>query len=86
MFLRKRNFFHLCSMTERIITTLEAWDDFEKTILPTLRERWEVMNVINQARRDRAKGLLGDKRIKRILTDYAPERYRFEERVILIEP
>lgn len=73
-------------MVEKIITTLEAWDDFEARVLPGLNLNWRVMNTLNQARRDRGKGLLGERRVKKILKEYAPGRYRFEERVILLDP
>lgn len=73
-------------MAERILTTIEAWDDFEANVLPGISEHWKIMNTLNQARRDRARGLLGQKRIKNLLEKHAPDRYRFEQRVILIEP
>lgn len=73
-------------MAERILTTMEAWDDFESNVLPGISAHWKIMNTLNQARRDRARGLLGEGRVKNILEKYAPDRYRFERRVILIEP
>ena len=82
----KRKFLQLCGMEERNITHIEAWDDFEANILPSIRVHWIDMNTLHQARRDRAKGRLGKARIERILKTYAAGRYRFEERVMLIEP
>lgn len=74
-------------MNERIISTAEAWRDFRVNIFPALNGiPWQEMNTIKQALRDEARDLLGEKRIKKLLTKYAPDRYRFEERVILIEP
>lgn len=74
-------------MKERELTIFQAWEDFEKNILPTLKGkiRWQEFNRVQQARRDYAAEKLKEKRIRNLLTKYAPDRYRFEERVILIE-
>lgn len=65
------------------ITVAEAWRDFAENVIPTLELPGEEMNTVNQARRDEGKKLLGGKRIKGILTTYAPGRYQFIEEVIL---
>lgn len=77
---------------EKQLTPAEAFADF--LIWVKASGRWGSLskahrNRIITARRDAEgkRGLtLGVARIRSILNDYAPERYRFEERVILIEP
>lgn len=77
---------------EKQLTPLEAFADF--LIWVKASGRWADLNKAHRnriitARRDAdgKRGLpLGVARIRSILNDYAPERYRFEERVILIEP
>lgn len=74
-------------MKESELTIFQAWEDFEKNILPTLKGKisWQEFNVVQQARRDYAADKLKERRIKATLTKYAPERYEFRESVILRE-
>ena len=74
------------------LTPAEAFADFLKWVKSS--GTWSTLtkeqkNRIITARRD-ADGKRGidlkTTRIRAILNDYAPARYRFEERVILIEP
>ena len=77
---------------EKQLTPGEAFADFLRWVHESgtwgnleIKER----NRIITARRDAAgkRGIvLQNTRIKSILNDYAPDRYRFEERVILIDP
>ena len=77
---------------EKQLTPQEAFADFLTWVKAS--GRWTDLNKAQRnriitARRDAAgkRGLtLGATRIRAILNDYAPARYRFEERVILIEP
>lgn len=77
---------------ERQLTHLDAWANFFAWV--HLPENWAK---IDRAGRDRIKKAhrrylykhpsdLGYEGVKTILTKYAPDRYRFDERVILIEP
>lgn len=77
---------------EKQLTPAEAFADFLKWVHES--GTWGNLdtaerNRIITARRD-AEGKRGiklkDTRIRAILNDYAPDRYRFEERVILIQP
>lgn len=69
---------------ERILTMQDAWKDFVQVVFPTVSDRKKRMEILRALSHER-RGLLGYRRIKRILTTYAPDRYRFEERVILVE-
>lgn len=72
---------------EKPLTPLEAWDDFVSVVLPALPK--PVPFEIQHARYSReGRGTykpLGPERIERLLTKYAPARYRFERVVYVIE-
>lgn len=70
---------------ERQLTIQEAWEDFLQVVFPTITEREKRLDILRAISHERA-GKLGDGRRKRLLKEYAGTRYRFEERVILIEP
>lgn len=74
-------------MNERRTTILEAWQDFEKEVLPELKGTmpWKEYNKLQQARRDHIKGLLRESRIKKILAMF-PNRYEILNEVIIHEP
>ncbi len=79
---------------ETTITPAEAWQDFQKNVVPVI---WSGLsekdkNRLITARRDydgkrkKPNGVLyalGADRIERILTTYAPGRYRFEKTVVV---
>lgn len=74
------------------ITFLEAWHDFyawaiKTGLLPKLsdEERRRIYQR-NASAKGQRKYPLSNEKIKETLTTYAPERYRFEERVLLLEP
>lgn len=74
---------------ERQLTALAAWADFWQWI--KTQPHWRDIprtqkQYMYRASKDEREGKLGYERIKNILTEYAPDRYRFDERVILIEP
>lgn len=74
---------------ERQLTALAAWADFWRWV--KARPEWKDIprkekQYMYRAKKDAKDGRLGYERIKNILSKYAPARYRFEERVILIEP
>lgn len=69
---------------ERQLTIQEAWEDFLQVIFPTITERKKRLDILRAISHERA-GKLGDERRKRILKEYADTRYRFEERIILVE-
>lgn len=83
--------FYICGM-EKTLTIREAWADFYEwaktnkilTGLPKA-ERRRVYDAQADYLGSRGQKL-GNERIKDIIEKYAPERYRFEQRVILIEP
>lgn len=74
------------------ITFLQAWHDFYAWAVKTglLASLPEIERKRIYQRNASAKGQrkypLSNEKIKQTLTKYAPDRYRFEERVILIEP
>lgn len=70
---------------EKLLTPEQAWQDFLQHVFPGIQDRKSRLDIHRAVSHSR-RGLLGHGRIKRILTGYAPDRYRFEERVILIEP
>lgn len=80
---------HICGM-EKALTLSEAWQDFYAW-MKSRRDAGEFTRIpadVQEAKYAAAgerRYLLGEKRIKNLLSKYAPERYRFEERVILIE-
>lgn len=71
----------------RTMTPLEAWDDFIEVVFPTIpRPRPKEIYHAMYAREGRGTYTpLGDERIERLLTKYAPGRYRFERVVYVIE-
>ena len=73
---------------DKLLTPGEAWDDFWMNVKPAI---WEGItpkerNALQQARRAaegrvKIKGKivpLGDRRLRAILEQYAPQRYTFE--------
>ena len=76
---------------EQAITHMEAWNNFFNWMLSrqSAGEIAAMPKDIQEAKYaasgERRYGL-GEKRIKNLLPKYAPDRYRFEERVILVEP
>ena len=80
---------HICGM-ELNMTHMEAWKDFYKWMLSRQASGEisampkDIQEAKYAASGERRYGL-GDKRIKNLLTKYAPDRYRFEERVILVD-
>lgn len=77
---------------EKELSHLDAWANFYTWV--NLPENWAN---VDRAGRDRIKKAhrrylfkepadLGYDGVKNLLTKYAHDRYRFEERVILIEP
>lgn len=67
---------------EKQLTPLEAWADFIENIYPQIEGRQNRQDIVRALSHER-KGLLGSRRIERILTQYAPGRYEFREVVIL---
>ena len=80
---------HICGM-EKALTHHEAWADFCQWI-ESQKEAGEIARIPKdiQEAKYAAAGYrpygLGEKRIKSLLTKYAPERYEFRESVILKE-
>jgi len=74
---------------EKQLTPEQAWADFWMWI-KTQREWADIKRrpkqYLYKAAKDYRENKLGQSRIKSLLTKYAKDRYRFEERVILIEP
>lgn len=76
---------------ESTLTYKEAWADFCRWI-ESRRGSGEIAAIpkdVQEAKyadAARRRYGLGDRRIKSLLTKHAPDRYRFEERIILIEP
>lgn len=71
------------------LTPIEAWETFWPWV--RLQPAWQKMTrrerqYIYKAVKAHRGGNLGPARIKSLLTKYAPDRYRFLETVILIEP
>ncbi len=79
---------HICGM-EKAFTHTEAWEDFcawmksRQAAGEFARMPADVQEAKYAAAGER-RYCLGEKRIKNLLNKYAPNRYRFEERVILI--
>lgn len=75
---------------EKIVTHMEAWNDFYKW-MESRRDAGEIKAIpkdvqeAKYANEGLRKHGLGEKRIKNILTKYAPGRYEFRESVILKE-
>lgn len=78
---------HICAM-ERTLTHLEAWQDFyawmrAKKQSGEIRAIPKDIQEAQYAKEGKRRHGLGEKRIKNLLTKYAPERYEFREAVIL---
>lgn len=74
---------------ERQLTALAAWADFWRWV--KTRPEWKDIprkqkQYMYRAAKDCREDKLGYERVKNILTQYAPDRYRFEERVVVVEP
>lgn len=78
---------HICGM-ENTLTHKEAWADFCRW-MESRRDAGEISAIpkdvqeAKYAEDGRRRHGLGDKRIKNLLTKYAPDRYEFRETVIL---
>lgn len=76
---------------ENTLTHKEAWADFCRW-MESRRAAGEISAIpkdvqeAKYAEDGRRRHGLGEKRIKKLLTKYAPDRYRFESVVILMEP
>lgn len=73
---------------EKQLSAEGAWVDFFDWVRQS--ESWAGLSraekqYLYKAEKARRDGGLGYDRIKRLLTTHAPDRYRFEERVIIIE-
>jgi hypothetical protein len=70
---------------DRTLTPLEAWDDFVSVVVPTLPKPipLEIQHARYARHRRGTFDALGSKRIKRLLEKYAPDRYTFQEAVIV---
>lgn len=66
------------------LTPEEAWQDFLDNVFPSVEERKNRLDVLRAISHQR-RGLLGYRRIERILNTYAPGRYTFTEIVTVNE-
>lgn len=75
-------------MTQRTLTPAEAFRDFMDIVFPDLFEapvrRNRDYNRIKQAVYAERKGQLTDEWVKKILMQYAPDRYLFIETVTVV--
>lgn len=73
---------YFCAQMEKHLTMQQAWDDFLQVVYPNVEGRKKRMDII-KALSDQRRGLLGARRIRRILEKYAPDRYTFHESVTI---